>query len=63
MMMIRAMEAEVADRALTEGLGEGTVGWFESELHRIEDESRSVLFDDTLEIEAVAELNAHVPPS
>jgi len=32
-MMVRAMEAEVADRTI--GDGEGTVGWFEAELHRI----------------------------
>jgi len=65
MMMIRAMEAEVADRAMAEGQGdgEGTVGWFEAELHRIEDESRSVLLSDALAIEAVTEHEARMPPS
>jgi hypothetical protein len=41
MMMIRALEAESADHAL--GDREGSVGWFERELHRIEDEWRALV--------------------
>jgi hypothetical protein len=43
MMMIRALEAEAADRAV--GPGEGGVDWFEEELRRIEDEWRSAIED------------------
>src|SRR6185369_1394189 len=58
-MMVRAMEAEVADRTI--GDGEGTVGWFEAELHRIEDESRSLLLHDSLDLEALVEINNDMP--
>jgi len=58
-MMVRAMEAEVADRTI--GDGEGTVGWFEAELHRIEDESRSLLLHDSLDLESLVEINSDMP--
>jgi len=61
-MMIRAMEAEVADRSVSESAGEETVGWFESELRRIEDESRSVLFIDPPELESMIEPERAAPP-
>jgi len=41
MMMIRALEAEAADRAGGDGLG--SVAWFEDELTRIEEEWRDVV--------------------
>jgi hypothetical protein len=42
-VMMRALEAEAADRA--RGDREGTVGWFEGELRRIEDEWRGVILN------------------
>jgi hypothetical protein len=60
MMMIRALDADSGDHAISESTGEGAgpVGWFEGELQNIEDEWRAVLISDAIEIEAPSELAA-----